>query len=287
MFYQILEPLQIKKGNFNCQILKVLISQTQSEKFSRRLTNFYGNECVNYEGREFILKYGSKKLNGLVEYKEIKFLTSALFEHEVTHFIVKLVGTIENTFANDCGIIMEMAKSDAQSFLDDHRAKSLDCVYLLRRFEQFFFKVLSFLESSGVVYCDWKFENILIFDDTLETLDAIKLCDFGAIQRDGVKILNPQNYNPFFSSPFLDGESITPRFRDDWISVCYLFYKLNEKDLPWETLSVQQICPAQDTKAILETVRFLKVFKLTQLDLKSNIKYWPKNNKYFEITDLI
>ena len=130
------------------------------------------------------------------------------------------------------------------------------------------------------MFCDWKFENILIFDETLSADNAIKLCDFGAIQHCNVEIVNPQNFNPLFSSPYLSTPKIKPKFRDDWISVCYLFYKLNGFDLPWEIVT-----SGRDKDYILSLVLLLKMSSATTIDLKKTI-YWPAD-KFFDLYKLV
>lgn len=273
MYFKTLGPLFLQHKNFNCKLIRILLLKNPIEK-SYKLTNYYGSTKTDEDNTEYILKGGNKETGGTVEYKEIKFLSDALLKPGVNNFIVTIIGSINNTFGNDCAVVLERGLMDVQQFLD--KEQSTPKLPVLERFAKFFIAVLTFLETEKIVYCDWKFENILVFDEKMESPSALKLCDFGAIQNDGVKVLNPQNCNPLFSSPYLTTcqTTITPSCRDDWISVCYLFYKLNGKILPWEHL---QNIPNKDF--IFTTVLYQKTSPAYKLDFENTI-YWP-DQKYF------
>lgn len=273
MFLKRIQDLQITHTRFNCQLVRCVFSRTEGQK----ITKLYSEIC---EDIEYVLKCGRPKRNGLVESKEIKILESALAAN-AGQFIVKIIASIENIFANNCGLVMEKAECDLQYYLDHLAEPTNQREDFFKRFEAFFTNVLNFLKSESVVYCDWKFENILVFNKCLAAPDSIKLCDFGSIQHAGTEIKNPKNFNVMFTSPYLSKDVITPCFKDDWISACFMFYKLNGQILPWEITTA-----GQNKALVYDQVLFLKISDTSSIDLNKCI-YWPRTNHFFNLSEYL
>ena len=98
----------------------------------------------------------------------------------------------------------------------------------------FFTTVVNFLLKNKIVYCDWKFENIMVFYADTSAIQ-LKLADFGSVQVEGERLKNVSNINAYFTSPNLCKTfvEICPRVFDDCKSICYLFCILNKIELPW------------------------------------------------------
>lgn len=215
------------------------------------------------------------------------------------NMIVRLITQIDLGVGRGFGIILELAKASLFQMYFNSKTREIlpvknfgsqeNYIAFLHHMEMFFVSILNFLQSIEMVYCDWKPENILCFHDRIDcdTLSLrFKLADFGSAQRANVPIQNPKNVNQLFGSksfaPFI--ELVTPQFKDDWISVCYLFYKLNGLKLPWELNYTNM--PAQPTENDLNFVfsltAFFKTHPLFNLNPTQYAVYWP-SQKYFGV----
>lgn len=179
---------------------------------------------------------------------------------------------------------------------NDYAIGSIEHRQFLKHVEKFFIGVLAHLHKTlKRVYCDWKFDNILCFEDVNDANNSnhdgnkskavtaaaaaavsqfprLKLTDFSSVQQNKIDIINPKNCNQLFTPLTLCGAltSICPVFEDDYKSVCYLMYKLNGKTLPWENLSVPTII----NEFHYLTCALLKNSAEFPLSLDSLV-YWP------------
>lgn len=214
---------------------------------------------------------------------EVCFLREAL-QKKVNSFIVELIGTIDYGITNR-GIILELAQCNFNDMyfektgsLITHDQFGGHAAYIkfLKHMETFFINVLEFLKASSLVYCDWKFDNILCFHINPKDDPQIKLSDFGSVLSANIATVNPHNINQLYCSPNLAScqKYITPQYSDDYKSVSFLFYKLNGKRLPWEIEYNVQV--AGDVTGVLALTTLLKVMDLTKLKFKG-LPYWPSD----------
>jgi len=227
--------------------------------------------------------------NATTEYEILK-----IAGEKVQNFIINLIGyKIEplNNSKLECALLLESATSDASKFLfvdettfelkKEFISEPSDYRNLIHKFEIFIENCLLFLHSINYVYCDWKFENILV--KLIGDGFSLKLADFGSAQKTNVKIPNPHNINAFFGSPNLSpiNDFIQPLDIDDYKSVSYLMYTLCGGKLPW-ALRLRDIKNCPDyivTSAYYEILFMKRAIELYNLDVE-NLVYWP-NSKTF------
>lgn len=285
----------------------------ESVRSTFALTNCYSLES-ELVGKEAVLKTSSDVAS---LFTEIQFLKKAL-DDKKNAFIVKILGDLFDSseiFRRENGYCMERAMFSLDSFLfeSNYRVKQSfisngnqdEYRNFLKRCERFFTNCLDYLKQKRIVYCDWKFENILCFaTPTTTTLGLastsssqtpkqilnnlhLKLADFGSIQSFNTPIKNPQNINIVFTSPNLSPvlNEICPIYKDDCKSVCYMFFILNNEKLPWlhDNISVEfnkfytkhVLC----SKINIDKLNFRKNINL----LNADYNYWPPiTNEYFQ-----
>ncbi|TXH07019.1 MAG: protein kinase family protein [Candidatus Moraniibacteriota bacterium] len=140
--------------------------------------------------------------------------------------------------------------------------------------EPFFREALQFMHHTVKrVYCDWKFDNILCFDGQAGPFPRLKLADFSSVQQIGRPIVNPKNCNQAYTPPTLCAEldKICPCPEDDYVSVRYLFAKLNGLQLSWEAVA-RTIDEMTSVHYIM--IALLKTELFTPFDVEKTI-YWP------------
>jgi serine/threonine protein kinase len=165
----------------------------------------------------------------------------------------------------------------------------------------FFKNIFIFLINQGIVYTDWKFDNILLFftenpnKQLFNNIEHVKLTDFGSILKNNVKIKNVNNINPFFSSPFLNKvfDFITPTHFDDFKSVCYMLFCLNAKKLPWSLINISKKLDRKDFFCTLQSSFYDITFQKLNPDIyfldTSDCLYWPsqEENKTEEKNNIV
>ena len=183
MFYfQIINEQELKSSN----IFKIKINE-QNIQNNLPLTNIYVNK-EDLLNNDFILKCGissnnretrprkikslitlNDDLNRYIKSSEIEFLKRAK-EKNVNSFIVMIVADRIDIFEMNNIIILEMSNSTLGDYCFDKNSTTIkkkhsieNYIEFLKQMHLFFINVANFLYDEGVVYCDWKFENILIF----------------------------------------------------------------------------------------------------------------------------
>lgn len=211
-------------------------------------------------------------------------------------FIIQLAAEID-LGVSGLGLVLELAhcnfhelymKTDASGIARVISLKLFggrdNYVNFLRVFEGFLTNVAAFLKQRALVYCDWKFENILCFHQNVNELRDLrfKLSDFGSVLTADTPMLNPNNINQLYSSPTFAkaNKEIIPTHHDDCVSICYMFYKLNCKQFPWEQDYNLSPAPTQDDiDFILVFTAFLKTCPLFKLKTtSSDMIYWPSGD---------
>jgi serine/threonine protein kinase len=231
---------------------------------------------------------------------ELAVLNCARQAAGASEFIVRLAAEIDMGISG-VGLVLELAHCD---FRDMYFSSNVDkelvllprdkfggaanVLTFLKTLERFFTQVADYLRKQSLVYCDWKFENILCFHTTPVAVNYhFKLTDFGAALAANVSVTNPNNTNPMFASPSFAraNPTIRPTFSDDYKSISYMFYKLNYKRLPWEiNYNVSKLDEAMLNSIIAHT-GFLKTWLPTQLNIyDASLTYWPaRTNEIFHV----
>ena len=211
-------------------------------------------------------------------------------------FIVKLAAEID-LGVKGVGLVLELAHCNFQEMYmktDSSGIASVispglfggrdNYVNFLRVIEVFLTRVATFLEQQSLVYCDWKFENILCFHSDVNAKNLLfKLSDFGSVLTADTPIVNPNNVNQLYSSPTFAkaNREIVPTYADDHVSMCYMFYKLNHKRFPWEQdYNLSATPSADEIDFILVFTAFMKTCPLFKLKTHDVI-YWP-SGKIFQ-----
>ncbi|CAF0838835.1 unnamed protein product [Brachionus calyciflorus] len=202
------------------------------------------------------------KLNISVPQENLnKFLKLNVENH--TTKIVNFLGHISHgIFTNEISLLFEYADCNLQYYFDEknlHTFKHDNIEYknFLKNCQTFFDNVLDFLNDNNYVYGDWKLENILVFYSQTSSNNIntkLKLTDFGSLMKMNEKITNLKNLNIMYSSPMLSNlhDEITPSHFDDIKSVCWLFWTLNGKKLPWESLNLNYKKDVELEKILIE-----------------------------------
>lgn len=199
--------------------------------------------------------------------------------------VVALIAYV-NMGLRGIGIVLEPARANFSEmyFAGGNYVPAADFLIVC---ETFFKNVLDFLERQKIVYCDWKFENILCFHPTRTTVAAdvrLKLADFGSALPAGVPVPNPRNVNQMFGAPTFahSVETVVPAHSDDHVSVCYLFYKLNGVRLPWElAYEFRDQAPTQaELTEMICFSNFLKIYKLVGICKASDLTHWPQDARF-------
>jgi hypothetical protein len=285
-----------------------LVNRSNTLKINKKyldLTNVYSNSILI--DKQFILKGCGESI---IKNSEIELLKKAKTKN-FNNLIVEIIADYIGVFDIDNRIVLEMSSCTMQDYFFEplsYKLKKKNFISLneYKGFLEymacnFFKEILNFLIKENIVYCDWKFDNILVFasnnnDDKCIYGDIknIKLTDFGSVLKNRLKIKNINNINIYFSSPYLSKifEHITPTHFDDCKAVSYLLYKLNGKNLPWQNISLNIV----DKKISKETMR-QSYIEITHQKIDRNIYYlktddllyWPicsnktvKTNKYLD-----
>ena len=174
--------------------------------------------------------------------------------------IVSCVGILEN--AKQSVIFFECGDMDLYEYffetstyntkLSTHKATQI-----LEEYVRLVDAVLPTLETLNVVYCDWKPQNILVFDGGVPNL---KLCDFGSCLVADESVPNPKTTNRLFGSPNLSPllSRITPSKYDDHKGASYLYCTLAGVALPWLTLRARDVGGDGPLLLLDETVAWMK-----------------------------
>ena len=220
-----------------------------------------------------------------INYHEIDILKQAGQINQ--HIIVNMIGLKIEERINMGTLLLECAPYDMfQFFFKDgvlcipKTCKSHE--YVARQFEYFLTECLNFLHTRNYVYCDWKFDNILVF---LNGADPVfKLTDFGSCQIQNVKIKNPYNINIMYSSPNLNpiDDNIKPTYKDDYKSISYLLYVFCGGDLPW-SFKIDNLAnqPEFMIKYMIFEILFIKRAIEIYKPPTHNLVYWPTNSQIF------
>ena len=279
--------IQILKSQKNSRILKTKLKDVSNLEKSNNLyfpvNNIYSNLINSSE--EYILKNIPEN-----EYKfikaEVEFLKLA--KKKNFNLIVQLIADYDNGLK--LMIILENCNTSLLDFLFEFKEniyfikkKHLDDLKnyktFLKNIINFFKKILIFFEQEEYVYCDWKFDNILVSYKVSNNIDDLefKLTDFETVHKNMIEIKNENNINVIYSSPFLNKlmDTIQPSYFDDLKSVNYLLYALNDKQLPWTSIK-----PYNLKKEVIQE----SIFEITRLKLSTDIYYlntekliyWPK-----------
>lgn len=221
--------------------------------------------------------------HGYIPLIELEFLRSINYNDTIKNLIAIHICEIKNGIhETDIGLVFEKAICDMNVIIERNN-KIIDKNFLIKC-EMFFNEILFYFKKKNIVYGDWKFENILIYSEIDDILNlnfnniTIKLTDFGSIMKCGEKTENKKNVNIYYGSPFLSHiyDYIQPKFCDDYKSVCYLFYELNLKKLPWKCISSKFISNENFEEKILLITSMKYDLINYDLDLK-NLTYWPES----------
>ena len=222
-------------GSFNCK-LQTISLRKQTNANSLNIQFFDTNEVDDLIQTKNILVLKEINLNPMPgdanrnsrvfidAANEIDFLKNA--RKDGKNFIVKFIGEFNNVNEQNITIGKSIILEKAQCNLLEMYFEEVDSVYMLKarkQFEsadsskrnstsenyhvflkttcEFFQTVLEYLKSKGIVYCDWKLENILCFHERPSDVPILKLADFGSCQKANVEINHPKNINPIYSSP--------------------------------------------------------------------------------------
>ena len=231
---------------------------------------------------KIILKHGT------IPYVEKEFLYS--LQTSCPDFIVHFLGHISHgIFTNEISLLFEYADCNLQYYFDEKilrtfKHNNIEYKNFLKNCKIFFDNVLEFLNDNNYVYGDWKLENILVFYRQTHSNSInntkLKLTDFGSLMKMNEKITNLKNLNIMYSSPMLSNlhDEITPNHFDDIKSVCWLFWTLNNKKLPWEYLNLNYQNDVELEKILLEIDKMkLNLFKNYFFNV-SECVYWPNYN---------
>lgn len=129
------------------------------------------------------------------------------------------------------GLVFREADGNLANLLEQHRPAlpaSEERANIFRSLGVCIQNCLDFFLDQGLVYCDWKSENILVRRLQRGEFE-FKLSDFGSVQPAKKAIdaatQNPNNINSLFGSPHLSTvfETIRPSFFDDVFSARALF----------------------------------------------------------------
>lgn len=291
-------------GSFNCKLSIIrLVKNASSLPTSTNVVNYIRekyeddvdmlDENMHYFMK--VIKIDPKIPNPS---RNSRILTDARIERDVllkarrddkNNFIVKLIAfcDVDETPSATSSLVLELANGNfLETFMQirhsvcelKHQTNQKTHQQLLIAFTQFLINVLDYLESIGVVYCDWKFENILCFSSSNN--EIFKLSDFGSCQTENVEIDHPKNINQVYCSPnfYINNKTITPTHYDDCLSASYLLFKVNGRRLAWEI----EFDPPFNLERITTLVNALKIMPETRLKVNHPINkeliYWPEPN---------
>lgn len=202
-------------------------------------------------------------------------------------YIVRLLAYHEGIVNTDVAITIEKGICNlAEYMLNDNLTVipriSHDTnlhVWILKYIVEMFNSLSEFFVSKSIVYCDWKPENIVLFDKDYNM--RLKLIDFESVMANGITYDSPRIVNPIFGSPNLCNlhKECTPTFEDDKKSMCYLFCVLNNITLPWSSICINPMVERKGGKRaydmglcmILQQKTFSEWFHINT----ENAVYWP------------
>lgn len=309
MFFLKTNPIALQ-GTFNSNLFIVIAVDASSAPTQDLILKPAGEPTIAcQEGQTFFYKEvrtdktysATKNAHVLRDARaELSILKRASTDDNVCAYVVKLIAEIDLGMCG-VGLVLEMAHCNFQQMymkVSNGIAQVLatsvfggrdNYLVFLRTVADFFIKVATYLQDQSLVYCDWKFENILCFHtNILTTTPVLKLSDFGSALTANTPIANPNNVNQLYSSPTFSraNTEIIPSFVDDHISICYLFYKLNHQRLPWELDYNVPVPATNDTvEFIMALTSFMKSHPLFRIKTTGdNIMMWP-DHKIFHIFD--
>jgi serine/threonine protein kinase len=269
------------------------IEKSGGEKLAIRVRKDYFNrELLQRIKDEDVFVKISVNISSSDPFIESNILQKAAENHvsSVVEMLCNL--SVANSFCH--GIALEKASCDAaQFFFRDYPYQKCFAIpescelqsheQLLKVFVAFCENVLDFLRHNGIVYCDWKLENVLIFD---RPSFRFKLTDFASTQQHNMESPNPRNVNQIFTSPALSYclPVIKPTFEDDYFGVKCLLYKLNGCLLPWEAafLGTPDHITESERELVLAMLCYMKSARICQPCL-AGLVYWPEWNDKPEI----
>lgn len=216
------------------------------------------DDDVPHDNKDFKVELFYKKDNPLLKNKIVS-KTGNITKNEIEileygrdyNFIIKYLGKSVNMLSNDF-ILFPRCQCDTSNEIFKRPVDNI------QQYIKFFNDICVFFESLNYCYLDWKPSNILIdFDNTL------KLADFGSCCKRDLKISNPKNINPLFSSSEVMSfhETITPRADDDHIGICYLLLWFLDYKLPWNFLKPKITREEKEARQVLLVIYEMKRYK--------------------------